>query len=59
MEYKVTHVPWRLWQAHSARFEGDATALYGNEFARVLARPPDSAFLAEGSAVQVMRGVRI
>ncbi len=59
MEYKVAHVPWRLWQAASARFEGDGTALYGSDFARVLARPPDSAFLAEGSAVQVMRGVRI
>jgi uncharacterized protein len=59
MEYKVAHVPWRLWHAHSARFEGDATPLYGTELARVLARPPDSAFLAEGSAVQVMRGVRI
>jgi uncharacterized protein len=59
IEYKVTHVPWRLWQARSARFEGDAVSLYGEEFARILSRSPDSAFLAEGSAVQVMRGVRI
>jgi len=59
IEYKVTHVPWRLWHAQSARFEGDAVALYGNDFAPVLTRTPDSAFLAEGSAVQVMRGVRI
>jgi uncharacterized protein YqjF (DUF2071 family) len=59
IEYKVTHVPWRLWQGRSARFEGDGAPLYGSEFARVLDKPPDSAFLAEGSAVQVMRGVRI
>jgi hypothetical protein len=59
IEYKVTHVPWRLWQARSARFEGDAVSLYGEEFAWILSRQPDSAFLAEGSAVQVMRGVRI
>jgi hypothetical protein len=59
IEYKVAHVPWRLWQARSARFEGDAVSLYGEEFAGILNRSPDSAFLAEGSAVQVMRGVRI
>lgn len=59
MEYKVTHVPWRLWHAQSARFEGDASSLYGEQFARLLTRTPDSAFLAEGSAIEVMRGARL
>jgi hypothetical protein len=59
IEYKVAHAPWRLWQAESARFEGDTVSLYGEEFARILTRHPDSAFLAEGSPVQVMRGIRI
>jgi len=56
IEYKVVHEPWRLRRAASARFEGDATSLYGREFAQILTRPPDSALLAEGSPIQVMRG---
>ena len=59
IEYKVAHEPWRLRRAASARFEGDATSLYGKEFAQILTRPPDSALLAEGSPIQVMRGTRI
>jgi uncharacterized protein len=59
LEYEVFHPPWRVWKARRATFTGDASALYGEHFARVLARPPDSAFLAEGSAVVVYRGTRI
>ena len=56
IEYKVAHQPWRLRRAASAHFEGDAASLYGKEFAQILTRPPDSALLAEGSPIQVMRG---
>jgi hypothetical protein len=35
------------------------SALYGGAFGEVLARAPDSAFLADGSAVTVYRPVRI
>jgi hypothetical protein len=59
IEYKVAHEPWLVRRAASAHFEGDATSLYGKEFARILTRPPDSAWLAEGSPIQVMRPVRI
>ena len=59
LEYKVVHQPWRIWNAADARFEGEAGALYGAEFARALNREPDSAFLAEGSAVTVLTGRRI
>jgi uncharacterized protein len=56
VEYQVTHDPWRVWNASSVAFEGDCTALYGPDLAACLTRPPDSAFLAEGSAVSVMPG---
>jgi hypothetical protein len=59
IEYKVAHEPWLVRRTASAHFEGDATSLYGKEFARILTRSPDSALLAEGSAIQVMRPVRI
>ena len=59
LEYRVEHVPWRAWTCREAGFEGDAAALYGAEFAAVLKGEPDSAFIAEGSGVKVMKGVRI
>jgi len=59
VEYQVTHPSWRVWQARHAEFNGNVEELYGREFAAVLSREPDSAFLAEGSAVTVMRGRRL
>jgi len=56
LEYHVAHEPWRIWRAGEARFEGDAAHLYGVELGRVLARPPESAFIADGSPVQVFAG---
>jgi uncharacterized protein YqjF (DUF2071 family) len=57
VEYQVTHDPWRVWTASNANFEGDCTSIYGADLAACLGRPPDSAFLAEGSAVAVMPGL--
>ena len=59
LEYEVQHSPWSVWNAKSASFSGDVDGLYGREFAEVLKREPDSAFLAEGSAVTVFKGNRI
>jgi uncharacterized protein YqjF (DUF2071 family) len=59
IEYRVEHVPWRVWTATQAAFEGDASALYGPALADVLQRKPDSAFVAEGSPVVVFTGRRI
>jgi uncharacterized protein YqjF (DUF2071 family) len=59
LEYEVQHPPWRVWNAKRAGFSGDASAIYSAEFARVLQREPDSAFLAKGSAVTVFKGTRI
>lgn len=59
LEYEVQHPRWQVREASRAEFRGNAGKFYGAEFARVLDRPADSAFLAEGSAVTVFRGIRI
>jgi uncharacterized protein YqjF (DUF2071 family) len=59
LEYQVTHDPWRVWTASRAYFEGETASLYGAALAEVVKRNPDSAFLAEGSVVQVFTGVKL
>ena len=59
LEYHVEHPPWRVWDVDHAEFTGDAEPLYGAEFAAVLSRPPDTALLAEGSAVAVHTGSNV
>jgi len=59
VEYRVAHPSWRVWNRCDAKLEGDVTELYGRELASILAGPPSSAFLAEGSAVTVFRGQKI
>jgi len=56
VEYRVTHPSWRVWQVRQSAFDGDAEKLYGKDIAAVLRGKPESAFLAEGSAVTVMQG---
>jgi uncharacterized protein YqjF (DUF2071 family) len=46
VEYHVAHPPWRVCQARDAIFETDAPSI-------VTARRPISAYLVDGSAVQV------
>ncbi|MEM6328028.1 MAG: DUF2071 domain-containing protein [Bacteroidota bacterium] len=59
IEYEVTHPTWDAWDVPSATLTGVTSALYGPEFAEVLAGPPRSAFLAVGSEVAVYPGRRI
>ncbi len=59
VEYRVTHPSWKVWQVREAAFLGDAEKLYGKSCAPMLRDRPDSAFLAEGSAVTVMRGRKL
>jgi uncharacterized protein len=59
IEYQVQHPQWKIWKATDAHFDGCVTELYGKELNVVLAGPPASAFLAEGSAVSVHRGRRL
>jgi hypothetical protein len=59
LEYHVSHVPWEVWTATAAVFQGDASAVYGRELGAVLEQSPDCAFVASGSPVTVFRGVRV
>jgi uncharacterized protein YqjF (DUF2071 family) len=56
LEYRVDHVPWRVWGSIAAGIEGDAAALYGSALGAVLRGKPHSAFIAEGSPVAVFTG---
>lgn len=59
LEYQVEHPPWRVWPVDEYTFECDVAALYGSHFVDSLCGPPNSVFLANGSAVVVRRGTRI
>jgi uncharacterized protein len=59
LEYRVEHVPWRVWTSREAGFKGNADSLYGPELGAIIRRPPDSAFIADGSPVIVYSGRRI
>lgn len=58
-EYRVEHVPWKIWPCMKVNFVGDPSNLYGHEFAEILRKPPDSVIIAEGSAVSVYNGTKI
>jgi uncharacterized protein len=59
IEYEVQHPQWPVWQAKDASFIGESSSFYREDFSNILTRPPDSAFLAVGSAVTVSKGMRI
>jgi uncharacterized protein YqjF (DUF2071 family) len=59
VEYQVEHPPWNVWPVSSAKFDADIGCLYGQQFVAVLSHPANSALLADGSAVAVMRPRRI
>lgn len=59
VEYQVDHPQWQVREADAAQFLGNGAMYYGSDFAGLLERPPDSAFLAEGSAVTVFKGTPI
>jgi uncharacterized protein len=59
LEYRVAHAPWRVAVTASSGFEGDAKTTYGAAFAEILRGQADSAFLAEGSSVEVFAGERV
>lgn len=57
-EYRVEHARWRYWPAQTWKLEADVSALYGPQFVETFSLPPVSAFIAEGSAVEVRRRTR-
>ena len=59
VEYRVQHPRWNVWAATEARLDGPLQDVYGTDFAHVLAGPPVSAFVADGSPVTVFAPRRI
>lgn len=59
VEYEVRHPPWRVWSAQSSRLQCDVRGFYGQPFVEALTAEPCSAFLAEGSAIEVLSANRI
>ena len=59
VEYEVAHPPWRVWPVAKPELTCDAARIYGHDFVNCLSAQPDSAFVAEGSAVEVCRGRRL
>jgi uncharacterized protein len=59
VEYRVEHPRWSVRRAARAALDCDVAGFYGPVFAPALGPLPSSAFLAEGSAIAVRRGVRL
>ncbi len=58
-EYQVHHPRWRMRDATSPSVEGDMTGTYGPAWGIILHAPPVSAFLVEGSSVEVSWGTTL
>jgi uncharacterized protein YqjF (DUF2071 family) len=54
-EYRIIHSRWKIWEAETHALQADVTALGGEQFAETLSAPPRSAFIAEGSPIEVWR----
>jgi uncharacterized protein YqjF (DUF2071 family) len=52
-EYRVEHPRWKIWNAETFELRADVAALYGGQFADTLTAPPHSAFIAEGSPIEI------
>jgi uncharacterized protein len=59
VEYRVEHPPWQVRVGGAAAFEGSVAGLYPHEFGFLDSRVPESAFVADGSAVTVSHGRRV
>ena len=57
-EYQVAHIPWRIAPADNVTWNCDIAANYDPPLAEFLTAPPTSAFIAEGSPIQVFRGAK-
>jgi uncharacterized protein len=52
-QYQVEHARWKLWRAESWKLQADVATLYGEQFVGPLSAQPISAFIADGSFVEV------
>ena len=53
-EYRVEHPRWKIWNANKFELKADIAALYGEQFVEPLNAKPRSAFIADGSPIQVL-----
>jgi uncharacterized protein YqjF (DUF2071 family) len=58
-EYQVEHPRWRYYDVSEASLQCDVGGLYGSQFQASMSCTPVSAFLAEGSAIIVHRGLKL
>jgi uncharacterized protein YqjF (DUF2071 family) len=54
-EYRVEHPRWKIWNAESFELNADVATLYGAQFVESLNTVPRSAFIADGSPVEVQK----
>lgn len=54
-QYRVEHPRWKIWNAETFALRADVAALYGERFAETLNQPPRSAFIADGSPIEVQK----
>ena len=54
-EYRIEHPRWKIWPADSFELKADIATLYGEKFVEPLKAKPVSAFIADGSYVEVQR----
>ena len=53
-EYRVEHPRWKMWDADRFEFSAGVAALYGEQFVETLSAAPRSAFIADGSPIEVL-----
>ena len=58
-EYEVVHPRWRTHTIRTYDVLCNTKELYGEDFVATLDQQPKSVFLAEGSAIKVMKGARL
>ena len=58
-QYEVRHPRWQIYPVKHCTVDVDFKRLYGPAFSMLSNQNPSSVFLAEGSAIEVLRGTRI
>ncbi|RYF63585.1 MAG: DUF2071 domain-containing protein [Cytophagaceae bacterium] len=58
-EYEVVHPTWSIFPVNTYDVRCDVETLYGSQFAPFFDQPPQSIFLADGSAVTIKSGASI
>jgi uncharacterized protein YqjF (DUF2071 family) len=53
-EYRVEHPRWKIWNADTFALSAEIAALYGDQFVETLNAAPRSAFIADGSPIEVL-----